>query len=378
MSVLNLSSYLEPLSSGEPPWSLCRLCHPDLLLRVGDTLIPCHQAVLANHSLLLRDILQRKREDVAIILDQDVDIDVLEAVLDIIYRGEGRVPDNPEKFQSIVNMLQLDSFFLKDCNPADADNEDTQSLIRSDLKLSESRAVEDRGEADSEFSAVFLTSDHEEIEKLVKTNTITESMDILEDDIFTEEIEELVEFFKDDNCIKKEDLKLSESRSLENQCDASTEFSVVFLISDKGEIEKLAKSNAISESTDVFEDDNFSITVSEMTGVGPSEAALMTQTEDENAAGVPRDSDSKLREKTNEVEGYDDEIIYKLLEENKMRRLYKLIDIEGDDIIEVRHGIESRKGSPASRTDQYDNELLLESPNNTGDISQELQDHKML
>ena len=208
MSVLDLSCHLEPLSSGEALWSQCRLYHPDLLLRVGDTLLPCHQAVLAHHSLLLRDILQRKREEVAIILDQDVDTDVLEVVLEIIYSGEGRVPDNPENFQSIVNMLRLDSFFLKDCNPADADNEVSQSLIKSDLKLSESRSVEDQGEADSDFSAVFLASDKEEIEKLVKINTITESMDIMKNDIFTEEIEELVEFFKDDNYTRKKDLNV--------------------------------------------------------------------------------------------------------------------------------------------------------------------------
>ena len=100
MPVLNLRCDLES-GEGEAPWSQCRLYHPDLLLRVGDTLLPCHQAVLAQHSLLLRDIIQRKREEVVIILDQDVDIEVLEVVLDIIYRGEGRVPNNPEMFQSI-------------------------------------------------------------------------------------------------------------------------------------------------------------------------------------------------------------------------------------------------------------------------------------
>ena len=380
MPVLNLRCDLES-GEGEAPWSQCRLYHPDLLLRVGDTLLPCHQAVLAQHSLLLRDIIQRKREEVAIILDEDVDIDVLEVVLDIIYRGEGRVPNNPEKFQSIVNMLQIDSFFLKDYNHA-ADNGDTQSLIKSDLKLSESRSVEDQADADSDFSSIFLTSgsDQDEIDKLVKTNNITESIDIFEDGSFMEEIEEIVEFFGDDNPTRKRDLKLSESKSLEDQCDASTEYSAVFLTSNQGEIEKLVKSNA----TDMFEDDNFFVTVCEMADVGSVDPALRTQTEDEKALRVPSHTEGKLREKTNEEEDIDDDIIYKLHEENKMRRLYKLIDIESDDIIEISGGIEGRKGSRVSRPgqktdrDQDDSDLLLESPNNKGNFSIELQDHKTL
>ena len=128
----------------------------------------CHQAILTQHSPLLRDILQRTRccvcqgaecyhkQEVTLILDQDVDIPVLEGVLDIIYRGEGRVPENAEEFQMIINMLQLDSFYLK--NLVSVGNENTPGVIRNNLKLSESMSGEDQGETSIEFSS-HLTPD---------------------------------------------------------------------------------------------------------------------------------------------------------------------------------------------------------------------------
>merc|ERR1712029_1029088 len=114
------------------------------------------------------------------------------------------------------------------------------------------------------------------------------------------------------------------------------------------------------------------------------EPALRTQTEDEKALRVPSHTEGKVREKTNEEEDSDDDVIFKLHEENKMRRLYKLIDIESDDIIEISGGIEGVKGSRVSRPgqktdrDQDDSDLLLESPNNKGNFSIEHQDHKTL
>lgn len=125
-------------------------------------------------------------------MDPDVDISVLEAILDIIYRGEGRVPDNPDEFQMVVNMLQLDSFFLKDLISDDGGSEDNSDVIRYNLKLSESRIeIEDhQEEANSGFSGVFL-SDQVEIEKLVRTNVISESMDMFEDDNFTVRVSEM-------------------------------------------------------------------------------------------------------------------------------------------------------------------------------------------
>ena len=131
-------------------------------------------------------------------MDPDVDISVLEAILDIVYKGEGRVPDNPDEFLSVVNMLQLDSLFLKDFISDDGDSENNSDVIRYDLKLSESRIEikDSQDEANSGFSGVFLTSNQVDIEELVRTNVISESVDIdmFEDDNFAIKASEIPEW----------------------------------------------------------------------------------------------------------------------------------------------------------------------------------------
>ena len=126
-------------------------------------------------------------------MDPDVDISVLEAILDIVYKGEGRVPDNPDEFLAVVNMLQLDSLFLKDFISDNGDSENNSDVIRCDLKLSESRIeIKDhQEETNSGFSisSVFLTSDQVEIEKLVISGSM--DIDMFEDDNFTVRASEL-------------------------------------------------------------------------------------------------------------------------------------------------------------------------------------------
>ena len=142
------------------------------------------QAVLAQHSSMLRDILLDSRccQEVAITLDEELNTEVLESVLDIMYRGEGQVPENAAEFQRVVNMLHLDSFVLRDDISEDHGYDvDTShvSVIKHDVKMFE--ALPD------EFSSLLLPNDAGEVEELVNTDF----MESFEDDNFWVSVSEM-------------------------------------------------------------------------------------------------------------------------------------------------------------------------------------------
>ena len=186
-------------------------------------------------------------------MDPDVDISVLEAVLDIIYRGEGRVPDNPDEFQVVVNMLQLDSFFLKDFISDDGDSEDNSDVIRYDLKLSASRIeIEDhQEEASSGFSGVFLTSDQVEIEKLVRTNVISESMDMFEDDNFTVRASEMPDWCS--SAMLKQNADENTEAVYSEQDDKLTEKTDEYIDDETYELNEIESDDDITEVSDGME-----------------------------------------------------------------------------------------------------------------------------
>ena len=129
---------------------------------------------------MLRDILLDSRccQEVAITLDEELDTEVLESVLDIMYRGEGQVPENAAEFQRVVNMLHLDSFVLRD-DISEDQGYVVDSVIKHDVKMFE--ALPD------EFSSLLLPCDAGEMEELVNTDF----MESFEDDNFWVAVSEM-------------------------------------------------------------------------------------------------------------------------------------------------------------------------------------------
>merc|ERR1719450_397687 len=123
MNIINLSCNIP---NEENPWSLIGQSYTDISFLIGGKKILCHQAILAQHSSMLSSIFEMFRcckclgsdcvhetKEIRIILD-DVKIEVFERVMEIVYDGCGKVPEDVEEFRDIVHMLNLDSFFIRE------------------------------------------------------------------------------------------------------------------------------------------------------------------------------------------------------------------------------------------------------------------------
>jgi len=138
-NILNLKCNIK---AENQPWALLAKeeFYSDLTFVINGEKHHYHQAILAQHSSMFRDLLMKSKccvcmgivcfhepKDIVISLG-NVNIDIFKIVMEIVYDGCGKVPNDVNEFKSIVNMLNLDSFFIKDLNG--------NSKVRGNDKLS--------------------------------------------------------------------------------------------------------------------------------------------------------------------------------------------------------------------------------------------------
>jgi len=106
------------------PWGIVRQLYPDLVLVVEGQRLMYHQAVLAQHSSLLKDLMlrtgcckchgeecRRISDDVVVSLT-DVSAAQVQYVMDIIYSGGGSMAGDVEEYKQVLRMLAIDTVVL--------------------------------------------------------------------------------------------------------------------------------------------------------------------------------------------------------------------------------------------------------------------------
>eukprot|EP00092_Neocalanus_flemingeri_P018439 GFUD01019958.1.p1 GENE.GFUD01019958.1~~GFUD01019958.1.p1 ORF type:complete len:629 (+),score=183.81 GFUD01019958.1:175-2061(+) len=199
IKIINLSCNL---SSPDSPWSLIGQSYSDLTFLIDGVKHQYHQAILAQHSSLLRDMFSMAKcckcfgfecmheaREIIITLD-NVKEEVFKVAMEIVYDGCGKVPNDVEEFKSVVSMLCLDSLFIRDTkdqngNKGKADkSEDAGGLV-------ETRHVEANHDPETDFDSHFLTSDVGEIAELKLCNMLSDTIDTFEDDNFSVTVQEM-------------------------------------------------------------------------------------------------------------------------------------------------------------------------------------------
>ena len=108
------------------PWNMINQLYPDLVLVVEGKKLYYHQAVLAQHSALIKSLLlrsgcckckgevcRRNSENIFISLD-DVQIGVVQYVMDIIYSGCGNIAGDTEEYKKVLDMLKIDTILVEE------------------------------------------------------------------------------------------------------------------------------------------------------------------------------------------------------------------------------------------------------------------------
>ena len=203
-TVIDVHAAVPPASS---PWNLVAedAAFTDLVLLCGGAELRYHTAVVAQHSALLRDILQptsccRARPETVITLDC-VDQEVLKDVMAIVYDGCGKVTEDAEEFRKIVDMLYLDTFFIREKedqngNKKDGkDNEHSEKVYNgADFYLVNGNLTADKDEDFiSGIEAHLLTSDLTEINELENCNILMKKVDDYEDEEVEASVYELLD-----------------------------------------------------------------------------------------------------------------------------------------------------------------------------------------
>merc|ERR1712096_487410 len=196
MNIINLSC---GLSCQDNPWSLIGQSYTDLTFVIGGVRHHYHQAILAQHSSMLRDMLAMARcckclgaecmhesREMVITLD-NVNEEVFKVVMEIVYDGCGKVPDEVDEFKSIVNMLNLDSLFVRDRKDENG-NKKKDDEIKVDQAAGQVEGSED---LDTGFESQFLTNDVGEIAELRLCNMLSDTIDTFEDENFSVTVHEI-------------------------------------------------------------------------------------------------------------------------------------------------------------------------------------------
>jgi len=108
------------------PWGMVNHLYPDLVLVVEGRSLMYHQAVVAQHSSLLKDLLlrtgcckcqgehcRRVSGDVVVSLT-DVTVAQVQYVMDVIYNGGGSIAGDVAAYKEILRMLAIDTVMLED------------------------------------------------------------------------------------------------------------------------------------------------------------------------------------------------------------------------------------------------------------------------
>jgi len=106
------------------PWKIINHLFPDLVLVVDGKKLYYHQAVLVQHSALVKSLLlksscckcggrdcSRNSGNVFITLD-NVKVETVQYVMDIIYTGGGNMAGDTEEYKKVVEMLQVDTILV--------------------------------------------------------------------------------------------------------------------------------------------------------------------------------------------------------------------------------------------------------------------------
>lgn len=111
---------------------------------------------------------------------ENVNEDIFKVVMEIVYDGYGNVPDDVDEFKSIIDMLYLDSLFIR--------NKKDQNGNRKDDQI-DGNVVE--VEEDGEFHGQFITDDDREITELAFSNVLSDTVASYEDTNFTVKAQEI-------------------------------------------------------------------------------------------------------------------------------------------------------------------------------------------
>jgi len=106
------------------PWKMVNHLFPDLVFLVEGKKLYYHQAVIAQHSELVRNILlknncckcggadcSRNAGNIFISLD-DVKINTVQYVMDMIYAGSGGIAGDTDDYKSVLGMLQINTIVV--------------------------------------------------------------------------------------------------------------------------------------------------------------------------------------------------------------------------------------------------------------------------
>jgi len=106
------------------PWKMVNHLFPDLVFLVEGKKLYYHQAVIAQHSELVRNILlknncckcggadcSRNAGNIFISLD-DVKINTVQYVMDMIYAGSGSIAGDTDDYKSVLGMLQINTIVV--------------------------------------------------------------------------------------------------------------------------------------------------------------------------------------------------------------------------------------------------------------------------
>jgi len=106
------------------PWKIVNHLFPDLVFLVEGKKLYYHQAVIAQHSQIVRSILlknncckcggvdcSRNAGNIFITLD-DVNIDTVQYVMDMIYAGSGSIAGDTQDYKNVLDMLQINTIVV--------------------------------------------------------------------------------------------------------------------------------------------------------------------------------------------------------------------------------------------------------------------------
>jgi len=130
------------------PWKMINNLFPDLVFLVEGKKLYFHQAVVAQHSVLVKSLLlknscckcfgvdcSRNAGNVFITID-GVKIDTVQYVMDLVYSGSGSIAGDTEDYKSVIDMLQIDTILLGDIEaPLGFNMEEIVSDIGSETEL---------------------------------------------------------------------------------------------------------------------------------------------------------------------------------------------------------------------------------------------------
>lgn len=113
------------------PWNLVNKLYPDLVLIVEGKKLYYHQAVLAQHSSLLKTLLlksgcckchgedcRRSSENIFISLGE-VKISTVQYVMDIIYSGSGAIAGDTEEYRAVIDMIKIHTLVVEDLDSSE-------------------------------------------------------------------------------------------------------------------------------------------------------------------------------------------------------------------------------------------------------------------